>query len=74
MRRLPPLNCGNRVAPFTGAWIEMMEPRMMEGDVVVAPFTGAWIEIYYIAIKYKDEYRVAPFTGAWIEICFIGAL
>ena len=33
------------VAPFTGAWIEIDNPK--ENDIVlgVAPFTGAWIEI-----------------------------
>ena len=36
---------GVRVAPFTGAWIEMEEVirRCIENEV--APFTGAWIEI-----------------------------
>ena len=36
------------VAPFTGAWIEII--RYCElSDIVerVAPFTGAWIEIIY---------------------------
>ena len=41
-----------RVAPFTGAWIEMMssEDDAYGGDV--APFTGAWIEIpINVAVK-----------------------
>ena len=36
---------GHKVAPFTGAWIEMglcQENRVWN---LVAPFTGAWIEI-----------------------------
>ena len=36
------------VAPFTGAWIEIIssisQPRVIE----VAPFTGAWIEIFTV--------------------------
>ena len=36
-----------RVAPFTGAWIEM--EVLPAGNLFgkVAPFTGAWIEIRY---------------------------
>ena len=34
------------VAPFTGAWIEiMLTMRCAAPAVKVAPFTGAWIEI-----------------------------
>ena len=34
-----------RVAPFTGAWIEMQSMRPRPRPRRVAPFTGAWIEI-----------------------------
>ena len=35
------------VAPFTGAWIEMMgSSAAMKVVTWVAPFTGAWIEIF----------------------------
>ena len=34
-----------RVAPFTGAWIEIHTQRQIERRNQVAPFTGAWIEI-----------------------------
>ena len=34
------------VAPFTGAWIEMMLTYQNGTKQNVAPFTGAWIEIY----------------------------
>ena len=34
-----------RVAPFTGAWIEMMLTYQNGTKQNVAPFTGAWIEI-----------------------------
>ena len=35
------------VAPFTGAWIEIVYClcTLLVGFVLVAPFTGAWIEI-----------------------------
>ena len=36
----------NFVAPFTGAWIEIVIPNgAVSGRATVAPFTGAWIEI-----------------------------
>ena len=57
------------VAPFTGAWIEMLsylEPTWIWWQV--APFTGAWIEISEIGKNTVDAKQVAPFTGAWIEI------
>ena len=33
------------VAPFTGAWIEIIKEKVKEHELWVAPFTGAWIEI-----------------------------
>ena len=35
----------NAVAPFAGAWIEMMQKAIAKCMVFVAPFAGAWIEI-----------------------------
>ena len=35
----------SRVAPFTGAWIEIMSSIAGDHGIFVAPFTGAWIEI-----------------------------
>ena len=56
------------VAPFTGAWIEIMSaPPDVVVVLVVAPFTGAWIEIRRAASSWA-RCRVAPFTGAWIEM------
>ena len=50
LKLLLPARCAalmHRVAPFTGAWIEIPDyrqiPRKQQG---VAPFTGAWIEIF----------------------------
>ena len=34
-----------RVAPFTGAWIEIIRVSATTWAAPVAPFTGAWIEI-----------------------------
>ena len=34
-----------KVAPFTGAWIEIAHAWWVMSDDEVAPFTGAWIEI-----------------------------
>ena len=33
------------VAPFTGAWIEIICDDLTDYVISVAPFTGAWIEI-----------------------------
>ena len=56
------------VAPFTGAWIEMLMHRTYMNIENVAPFTGAWIEMLTTLKRYMKA-KVAPFTGAWIEIC-----
>ena len=55
------------VAPFTGAWIEMVMTDTYTHHLVVAPFTGAWIEIWGYD-PHSMDMMVAPFTGAWIEI------
>ena len=34
-----------RVAPYTGAWIEILHHIKNETAYAVAPYTGAWIEI-----------------------------
>ena len=36
------------VAPFAGAWIEMVKETFKEDFETVAPFAGAWIEICYL--------------------------
>ena len=56
-----------QVAPFTGAWIEILGSLATVGGAYVAPFTGAWIEISHLVCT-NLQTRVAPFTGAWIEI------
>ena len=56
-----------RVAPFTGAWIEIFPSGTSEPWPRVAPFTGAWIEMTPTGDTQRRDF-VAPFTGAWIEI------
>ena len=34
-----------QVAPFMGAWIEIVMPAVPQRSPSVAPFMGAWIEI-----------------------------
>ena len=65
---MPPLYIGLlSVAPFTGAWIEIIDGHTKTLQEMVAPFTGAWIEIAWNRDQWADG-MVAPFTGAWIEI------
>ena len=33
------------VAPYTGAWIEILHSGLPRSSADVAPYTGAWIEI-----------------------------
>ena len=55
------------VAPFAGAWIEILfsNPFFILNNV--APFAGAWIEITDRKAAFHTS-AVAPFAGAWIEI------
>ena len=39
------------VAPYTGAWIEIVSEEIRLTRAEVAPYTGAWIEIY------REDYR-----------------
>ena len=55
------------VAPFAGAWIEIMLDDGKPVKMIVAPFAGAWIEISEQTNRLFWE-TVAPFAGAWIEI------
>ena len=66
MRILIRLFCIFLVAPFAGAWIEIVYCPVMWGSVLVAPFAGAWIEMALKQWKSRSI-TVAPFAGAWIE-------
>ena len=54
------------VAPFEGAWIEIVIVLVGKIADKVAPFAGAWIEIVEITDEYSEK-AVAPFAGARIE-------
>ncbi|AJH77956.1 hypothetical protein BF29_1590 [Heyndrickxia coagulans DSM 1 = ATCC 7050] len=34
-----------KVAPYVGAWIEIMMLTKRDRAIIVAPYVGAWIEI-----------------------------
>ena len=55
------------VAPFAGAWIEILPICQAFIIQIVAPFAGAWIEMPFRNFVAVINY-VAPFAGAWIEI------
>ena len=55
------------VAPFEGAWIEIIFISPFFSFILVAPFEGAWIEISP-TMNISAAAEVAPFEGAWIEI------
>ena len=59
------------VAPFAGAWIEILGTKPLPRQTTVAPFAGAWIEIVFQIGGCHESYIVAPFAGAWIEISFL---
>ena len=56
------------VAPFAGAWIEIILQKPKKFNRRVAPFAGAWIEIFIKKAVLAQLDFVAPFAGAWIEI------
>ena len=64
-----PVAGDGRVAPFAGAWIEIVVQQGMERISRVAPFAGAWIEMSF-GRKVIQDALVAPFAGAWIEIFY----
>ena len=49
------MNGLKKVAPLTGAWIEIVNDRVPKMGTAVAPLTGAWIEI-----KAAIESAVSP--------------
>ena len=50
------------VAPFAGAWIEIVIEARPNSRILVAPFAGAWIEIAERNQKITKS-CVAPFAG-----------
>ncbi len=55
------------VAPYAGAWIEIIKLNKFEKKRGVAPYAGAWIEICEAKYDFFAK-SVAPYAGAWIEI------
>ena len=58
-RRLPAY-----VAPFMGAWIEMMTDAIAAAIYEVAPFMGAWIEIGQTAHTRQGTSKSHP---SWVR-------
>ena len=56
------------VAPYAGAWIEIIKNVVDYMEQIVAPYAGAWIEIGTHQNLSDTDYTVAPYAGAWIEI------
>ena len=45
---------GKYVAPFAGAWIEILAFLIFANIIIVAPFAGAWIEMKKAKTKFKS--------------------
>ena len=59
----------NRVAPFTGAWIEMRSHHVPSaGSLPSHPSRVRGLKLSVLWCDSGAGRRVAPFTGAWIEI------
>ncbi len=52
------------VAPFAGAWIEIINVLGSFSHLIVAPFAGAWIEIMYsLTISFTLKSLRSPERG-----------
>ena len=49
------MTCGTKVAPYTGAWIEIKAMDLLSISGKVAPYTGAWIEIKGVTPKWISK-------------------
>ena len=58
---------GFPIAPYRGAWIEILIKSTSSRVIVVAPYRGAWIEMVNLSFLFISHV-VAPYRGAWIEI------
>ena len=58
---------GIQVAPYAGAWIEIISTPKCSSVYRVAPYAGAWIEMPQRCTIVRIC-GVAPYAGAWIEI------
>ena len=55
------------VAPFTGAWIEIISRSRTHAKLLSRPSRARGLKFVIDALS-DGKCRVAPFTGAWIEI------
>ena len=59
-----------KVAPFTGAWIEITKNKK-ETDMIGVSHPSRVRGLKYGRYgRLRYGYRVAPFTGAWIEMAY----
>ena len=56
-----------KVAPFTGAWIEILDVSQHRTDGLSLPSRERGLK-FSAALSKSIISIVAPFTGAWIEI------
>ena len=40
------------VAPYAGAWVEIMIALFLLAPIIVAPYAGAWVEIFMNTSKF----------------------
>ena len=65
--------CGFAVAPFTGAWIKMLEIAILTTFSKSHPSRVRGLK-YNLRFICPITNTVAPFTGAWIKISLSGIL
>ena len=58
------------VAPFTGAWIEILRLQISKQTYQSLPSRERGLKSLDASLEYS-AISVAPFTGAWIEINFL---
>ena len=57
------------VAPFTGAWIEILLTKDLNKTLMSLPSRGRGLK-YQTILWQSTSKSVAPFTGAWIEMLY----
>ena len=63
----------NAVAPFAGAWIEILHIGTIGEKDVSLPSRERGLK-YSQRTQKAAAYRVAPFAGAWIEILYTASI
>ena len=57
------------VAPFAGAWIEIIEKQNTDDPDTSLPSRERGLKLWHMG-RLSMTQSVAPFAGAWIEILF----